>query len=83
MTGYIKEPHTAMFIAQTGCGKTHLVLDLIENQYYKHFDCIVIICPTLKENNETYHAREWIKNDDKVWLVDPANDNVYQWIKKL
>ena len=83
MTGYIKETHTAMFIAQTGCGKTHLVLDLIENQYYKHFDCIVIICPTLKENNETYHAREWIKNDDKVWLVDPANDNVYQWIKKL
>ena len=59
-----------MFIAQTGCGKTHLVLDLIENQYYKHFDCIVIICPTLKENNETYHAREWIKNEDKVWLVD-------------
>ena len=33
MAGYIKEPHTAIFIGQTGCGKTHLVLELIENQY--------------------------------------------------
>ena len=55
-----------MFIAQTGCGKTHPVLDLIEKEYNKHFDYIDIICPTLRKNNETYHAREWIKNDDKV-----------------
>ena len=47
MTGYIKKPHTAIFIAQTGCGKTHLVLELIEKEYNKHFDYIVIICPTL------------------------------------
>ena len=65
MTEYIKEPHTAMFIGQTKCGKTHLVLELIENQY-NHFDYIIIICPTLQENNKTYHAKEWIKNDDKV-----------------
>ena len=83
MTGYIKKPHTALFIAQTGCGKTCLVLDLIEKEYKKHFDYLVIICPTLKENNETYHAREWIKNNDKVWLVDSTKDNLYQWIKKL
>ena len=41
----------------------------------------MIICPTLRENS-TYHAKEWIKNDDNVWLVDPK-DNIYQWIKKL
>ena len=64
-----------------GCGKTHLVLELIQKEYKKHFDYIVIICPTLQEN-DTYHAKEWIKNDDKVWLVDPK-DNLYQWIKKL
>ena len=81
MTGYIKKLHIAIFIGQTECGKTHLVLDLIENQYNNHFDYIVIICPTLQEN-DTYHAKEWIKNDDKVWLVDPK-DNLYQWIKKL
>ena len=55
---------------------------LIENHYNKHFDYIVIICPTLKENNKTYHTREWIEKDDKVWLVDPK-DNPDQWIKKL
>ena len=83
MTGHIKEPHTAMFIAQTGCGKTHLVLDLIEKEYNNYFDYIIMICPTLRENNKTYHARGWIKNDDKVWLVNPDKDNLYQWIKKL
>ena len=78
---YIKEPHTAIFTGQTGCGKTYLVLDLIEKEYNKHFDCIGIICPTLQENS-TFHARGWIKDDNHVWLVDPK-DNLYQWIKKL
>ena len=78
MTGYIKNPHTSIFTGQTGCEKMHLVLELIEKEY---FDYIAIICPTLRENS-TYHAKEWIKDDDKVWLVDPK-DNLYQWIKKL
>ena len=30
MTDYLKEPHTTIFTGPTGCGKTHLVLDLIE-----------------------------------------------------
>ena len=81
MTGYIKEPHTAIFIGQTGRGKTHLVLELIEKEYNEHFDFIIIICPTLRENS-TYHAKEWIKNDDKVWLVNPK-DNLQQWMKRL
>ena len=57
------------------------VLELIENYYNKHFDYIIIICPTLQENS-TYHAKEWIKNDNKVWLIEPK-DNLYQWIQKL
>ena len=70
-----------MFIGQTNCGKTHLVSELIENQYNNHFDYIVIICPTLRENS-TYHAKEWIGNDDNVCLIDPKY-NLYQWIKKM
>ena len=81
MTGYIKEPNTAIFAGQTGCGKTHLVLELTEKEYNKHFDFIAIICSTLRENS-TYHAKEWIKTDDNVWLADPK-DNLYQWIQKL
>ena len=81
MTNYIKKPHTVIFTGQTGSRKTHLVLELIEKEYNKHFDYIIIICPTLRDN-VTYHAKEFIKNDDKVWLVDPK-DNLYQWTKKL
>ena len=77
MTAYTKKPHTSIFIGQTGCGKTHLVLELIEKEYNKYFDYIVIICPTIGENNKAYHAKGWIKNDDEVWLVDPK-DNLYQ-----
>ena len=68
-------------MGQTGCGKTCLLLELIEKEYNKHFDFIVIICPTLQENS-TFHLKEWMKTDDNVWLVDPR-DNLYQWIKKL
>ena len=82
MIGYIKEPHTSKFIGPTGCEKTHFVLELIEKEYNKHFDYIIIICPTLQGNNKTYLAKEWMKNNDKVWLVEPK-DNLYQWIKKL
>ena len=32
MTGYIKNPHTNIFIGQTGFGKTQLVLELIEKE---------------------------------------------------
>ena len=82
MTDYIKKPHTAIFTGQICCGKTHLILDLIEKEYDQHFDYIVIICSTLRDNNVTYHSKDWLKNDDKVWLVDPK-DKLHQWIEKL
>ena len=71
MIDYIKEPHTSIFIAQTGCGKTHLILELIEKEYNNHCDYIIIICPSFRENNKTSHTKDWVKNDDSVWLVDP------------
>ena len=67
MTDHIKELHTTIFTGPMGCGKTHLVLDLIEKEYNKHFDYIIIICPTLRWN-KTYHGKDWIRNDDKVGL---------------
>ena len=45
------------------------------------FDHNIIICPTLRWN-ETYHSKDWIKNDDKAWLVEPKN-MLYQWIEKV
>ena len=49
----MKEPHTALFIAPARAGKTHLALNLLESEYFNHFDFIIIICPTLA-HNETY-----------------------------
>ena len=80
MTGYIKKNHTSIFIGQTGCGKTHLVLDLIEKEYNKHFDFIVIICPTLRENSN-YHAKAWIKTNGNVWLGLKCCQNYYNFLK--
>ena len=72
MTFYIKEPDTAIFAGSTGCGKRHVVSDLIEKEYNKHYDYIIIICATLRWN-KTYHTKGWIKHDDKVWLIEPKD----------
>ena len=55
----MKEPHTALFVAPTGVGKTHLALSQLETEYRNYFDFIVIICPTLWYNS-TYKSRSWV-----------------------
>ena len=59
---FLKDPHTALFIAPTRVGKTHLALDLLEKEYINHFDFIIIICPTLK-HSKTYKSRGWVWTD--------------------
>ena len=61
--------------------KTHLALNLLENEYRNHFDFIVIICPTLA-HNETYKARGWVWNDPDVIPIEP-NNNLYYLIEKI
>ena len=77
----MKEPHTALFIAPTGVGKTHLALSLLETEYINHFDFIVIICPTLSYNS-TYKSRSWVWNDPDVIPIEPGNQ-LYYLIKKI
>ena len=72
----MKEPHTALFIAPTRVGKTHLALSLLETEYRNHFDFIVIICPTLRYNS-TYQNRSWVCNDPDVIPIDPGNNLCY------
>ena len=78
---FMKEPHTALFVAPTGVGKTHLALNLLENEYRNHFNFIVIICPTL-EHNEIYKSRGWVWNDPDVIPIEPGN-NLYYLIEKI
>ena len=75
----MNEPHTALFVAPTGVGKTHLALNLLENKYRDHF--IVIICPTLA-HNETYKSQGWVWNDPYVFLIELGN-HLYDWIDKM
>ena len=77
----MKEPHTALFKAPTGVGKTHLALNLLEKECKNHFDFIIIICPMLK-HNETYRSRKWVWTDPEVILIEPGN-NLYGWIEKV
>ena len=72
----MKEPHTALFVAPTGVGKTQLALSLLETEYRNHFDFIVIICPTLRYNS-TYKNRSWVWNDPDVIPIEPGNQLYY------
>ena len=62
-------------------GKTHLALNLLQNEYRNHFNFIVIICPTLA-HNETYKSRDWVWNDPDVIPIEPGN-NLYYLIEKI
>ena len=77
----VKDAHTAIFSGQTGCGKTHLVLNLLESEYRHHFDYIAVICPTLRLN-KTYLTRLWITSDPSIFLIEPG-DKLFEWIGVL
>ena len=72
----MKEPHTALFVAPTGVGKTHLALNLLESEYKNHFDFIIIICPTLRHNS-MYKSRGWVWTDPDVIPIEPGNQLHY------
>ena len=78
---FMKEPHTALFVAPTGVGKTHLALSLLETEYKNLFDFIVITCNTLRYNS-TYKSRSWVWNDPDVIPVEPSNQ-LYYLIEKI
>ena len=74
----MKEPHTALFVAPTGVGKTYLALNLLKSEYV---DFIVIICPMLK-HDETYKSRGWVWTDPEVIPIEPGNQ-LYYLIEKI
>jgi hypothetical protein len=78
---YPTEPHSAIIVGRTGCGKTRFVLDLLEGPYRGAFDWVAIVCPTLKDNR-TYRERPWIRTDPHVILVDPG-ERLHDWIRAL
>ena len=75
------EPHTALFVAPTGVGKTNLALDLLEREYLNHFDFTVILCPTLQYDS-IYRSRNWFWTDPHIIQIELGN-RLYDYIKKI
>ena len=65
----------------TNCGKTHFVLDLLENEYKDYFDNIVLFCPTFN-SNKTYKDRDCVKRQKFIVLTpDAVKDNLDACVK--
>ena len=75
-----KFPHSAMFVGVTACGKTELLLRLLETAYKNHFEFMVILCPTILDN-KTYLSRKWILDDKNVFIVCDMEGKLNEWIK--
>ena len=48
MSNFIKDLHTVILTGPRDCGKIRLVLAMIEKEYSKHFDYIIVICLTFR-----------------------------------
>ena len=68
----MQEPHSVVFVPSTGIGKPHLTLDLLEKEYFNHFDFIIIICTNLRYNS-TYKSRKWFWTDPHIIQIEPSN----------
>ena len=75
-----KFPHSAMFVGVMACGKTELLLGLLETEYKNHFEFIVVLCPTILDN-KTYLSRKWILDDKNVFIVCDMEGRLNEWIK--
>jgi len=77
----VTEPHTAMFAGPTGCGKSKKVVDLLQKEYLHHYEYIILLCPTIRENR-TYLECSPLWEDDDVFLINPK-DQLLEYIEKF
>ena len=78
---FLHEPHNMLISGVTNCGKSHFVLDLLENEYKNHFDNIVLFCPTFN-TNKTYENRKCVKSKNFIVLPpDTVKNNLDACLK--
>ena len=68
----LKTPFNMMIVGMTGCGKTYYLLNMLEEEYFSHFEYIFLICPTYIWN-KTY--QEWAHKDCEYFVVIQSNQN--------
>ena len=69
----MESPFNMIICGMTNCGKTYYLLNMIEKYYKKHFDYIILICPTFTWN-QTY--QEWKYINDPDFIAVECEDNV-------
>ena len=57
-----------LITGMTNSGKTHFVLDLLQNEYKNKFDHIIIVCPTF-DYNRTYDRKFIFRDPDIIPVV--------------
>ena len=77
-----KFPHSAMFVGVMACRKTEFLLQLLETIYNNHFEFIVILCPIILDN-KTYLSRKWIFDDKNIFIANPSEGKLNEWINYL
>ena len=65
-------PFNMIIGRKTACGKTHYMLEILERDYMKHFESIILLCPTFKWN-KTYY--EWRYRDDLDFPAIPCDED--------
>ena len=68
----LETPFNMMIVGMTGCGKTCYLLNMLEEEYFGHFEYIFLICPTYIWN-KTY--QEWIHKDCEYFFAIPSGQN--------
>ncbi len=77
----METPFNMMIVGMTGCGKMYYLLDMLEKEYFGHFDYIFLICPTYFWN-KTY--QEWIHKDSEKFYPLPCDqDSVDDFLKYI
>ena len=75
----METPFNMIIVGMTACGKTKDLLDMLEKNYYKHFDYIFLICPTF-EWNKTYENWKYDKDKDFI-AINCEQDDVEYYLK--
>ncbi len=68
----LQTPFNMMIVGMTGCGKTYYLLNMLEEEYFGHFEYIFLSCPTFIWN-KTY--QEWTHKDCEYFVVIQSNQN--------
>ena len=70
-----------IIVGMTACGKTHYLLEMLEEEYKNHFDYIFSVCPTLGDN-KTYQEWKFLEDPD-VFTIACDHDRVEETIREI